>query len=39
MDHKLQKLTEDGKNWVAQAIQDMKEYWVAENFDNDGFMK
>lgn len=39
MNHKLEKLTEDGKNWVAKAIQDMKKYWVAENFDNDGFMR
>lgn len=35
MSHKLDKLSEDGESWVAQAIHDMKQYWVAENFDND----
>lgn len=33
--YKLDKLSEYGENWVAQAINDMKQYWTAENFDDD----
>lgn len=39
MEHKLDKLVKDGKDWIGTMIKDMKKYWVRENFEgNDGFM-